>query len=168
MLMCQLCKQRQATVHFTQIINGQKVEMVVCEQCARENNEIKININKLLSSFMGLDVSKGVQQEPIAAVRCSSCGMTIEEFNKTGMLGCTECYKAFGASIQTLLKRIHGNVKHHGKIPVKMSAKMSEEKNLLQMKEELQKCIREENYEKAAVLRDKIREMDKSREHEEG
>ena len=40
MLMCRLCKQRQATVHFTGIINGQKVEMSVCEACDGKYYEI--------------------------------------------------------------------------------------------------------------------------------
>lgn len=168
MLLCQICKQRQATVHFTRIQNGQKMEMYVCEQCARENNELKINIHKLLSGIMGPDASKGVQDEPVAAVKCTSCGMTAEEFNKTGMLGCTDCYKAFGDSIQTLLKRIHGNVKHYGKVPINLSAKMSEARNLQQMKEELNKCIREENFEQAAILRDKIKESEKTKGHEVG
>lgn len=167
-MMCQLCKQRQATVHFTRIINGQKTEMVVCDQCARQNNEITLNINKFLSSFMGLDSPKMVQNEPVVTIKCPSCGMTIEEINRTGMLGCAECYKAFGDSIQTLLKRIHGNVKHHGKIPVKMSGKINEQRNLLQLKEDLQKCIREENYEQAAILRDKIREFEKNGENKVG
>ena len=119
MLLCQLCKQREATVHFTRIVNQQKVEMYVCEQCARENNDLKINIHQLLSSIMGMKAA-GFEDAPVVAQKCNACGMTLEEFNKTGMLGCTRCYEAFSDSIQTMLKRIHGNVKHHGKVPVKI------------------------------------------------
>ena len=168
MLLCQICKQKQAIVHFTRIINGQKVVKYVCEQCARENNEIKINLHKLLSGIMGVDVAKEIQNEPDAAVKCTVCGMTAAEFKKTGMLGCTDCYKTFGKSIELLLKRIHGNAKHHGKIPLKMVKKINEARNLLQLKEELQKCIREENYEQAAVLRDEIREKEKMGRYETG
>lgn len=162
MLMCQLCRQRQATVHFTRIINGQKVEMVVCEACARESNEMKINFHKLLSGIMGQEVSKEIPNEPAPALKCASCGMTAEEFNKTGLLGCTACYTTFGDSMQTLIKRIHGNTKHHGKTPGKMAAKLEPARNLMAMKQELQKCIREENYEQAAVLRDEIKEAEKN------
>jgi protein arginine kinase activator len=162
MLMCQLCRQRQATVHFTRIINGQKVEMYVCEACARESNEIKLNLHQLLSGIMGQEASKGIPDEPVPAVKCAVCGMTAEEFNKTGLLGCTECYRTFGESIHTLLKRIHGNVKHHGKVPMKLSSRLQPVRNLLALKQELQKCILEENYEQAAVLRDLIKEAEKA------
>jgi protein arginine kinase activator len=164
MLICQICKQRTATVHFTRVINGKKVEMYVCERCARENSEIKVNIHNLLSGILGMDAKKGIASGTMEMITCPSCGMTAREFNKTGMLGCTNCYNVFNDSIQTLLKRIHGNVKHHGKIPIKMTGKIMEAKNLLKLKEELQKCIQEENYEQAAVIRDKIREIEKLRE----
>lgn len=161
MPICQLCRQRPATVHYTRIINGQKAEMVVCEACARENNDIQISFHKLLSSIMGMEVPKEVPNEPVPVLKCASCGMTAEEFNKTGLLGCTECYTTFGDMMQTLIKRIHGNAKHHGKIPVKMAAKLQPARNLMAMKQELQKCIQEENYEQAAILRDKIKEAEK-------
>lgn len=164
MMLCQLCKQREATVHFTRIVNQQKVEMYVCKQCARENNEIKLNIHNLLSGIMGFEPDKGVHDTPTVTIKCEACGMTSEEFNKTGMLGCTQCYNAFGESIHTMLKRIHGNVKHHGKVPSNMTVKIQEEKNLLQLKEELEQCIQDENYEQAAVIRDKIKKLEKSKE----
>ncbi len=166
MLMCQLCRQRQATVHFTRIINGQKVEMVVCEACARESNEIKLNFHQLLSGIMGQHSSKEVTSQPVPDMKCASCGQTIEEFNKTGLLGCPECYITFGEGIQTLLKRIHGNAKHHGKIPESLSGRQPPVINLMGLKQELQRCIREENYEQAAVLRDKIKEAEKLQENE--
>jgi len=163
MLICRLCGQRQATVHYTRIINGQKVETYVCVACARKNNEIKINLHKLLSGILGQEASKEIQEDPVPSVQCPSCAMTAGEFQKTGLLGCAECYTAFGESIQTLLKRIHGNVKHHGKVPPKLSAKLQPARNLLALKQELQKCIDEENYEQAAVIRDQIKEAEKNK-----
>lgn len=161
MPICQICRQKQATVHYTRIVNGQKVEMHVCEQCARENSEIKLNLHKLLSGIMGQDASNEIKNAPVPAMKCKTCGMTAEEFNRTGLLGCADCYETFGESIQILLKRIHGNVRHHGKTPKKLAGKINQTRSLLSMKEELQKCILEENYEQAAILRDKIREAEK-------
>lgn len=160
MLLCQICKQREATVHYTRILNQQKVEMYVCEQCAREKNELKINIPNLISGIMGFDLMGGLHDHPVVMTKCSKCGMTVQELNKTGMLGCTNCYEVFGDSIQAMLKRIHGNVKHHGKVPVKISGKIKEENNLRLLKEDLQKCISREDYEQAAIIRDKIRELE--------
>jgi len=167
-MLCQLCKKREATVHYTRIVNQQKVEMYVCEQCARENNDLKINIHKLFSAIMGMDEPDGIVEAPFTTLKCSFCGMTIDEFNKTGLLGCAKCYEAFSDSIQTMLKRIHGNVKHHGKIPGKVSGKIRDAYNLRSLKEELQRCIENEEYEKAAQIRDKIKVLEKSLQENEG
>jgi protein arginine kinase activator len=163
MLLCQICKQREATVHFTQIKNQQKVEMYVCEQCARENSQLKININNIISGIMWTDNITGIKEQPFLSKKCDNCGLTVSEFNKTGMLGCVKCYETFNDSIQTMLKRIHGNVKHHGKIPKKLSGKIKEAKTLLDLKSKLQQCIINEDYEQAAQLRDQIRAMEKAR-----
>jgi protein arginine kinase activator len=159
MLLCQICKQREATVHFTQITNQQKVEMYVCEQCARENNQLKININNLISGILWTDNIAGIKEKPIF-YKCEKCGLTIDEFNNTGMLGCVKCYETFNDSIQTMLKRIHGNVKHHGKVPKKLSGKIKEARTLQDLKAKLQECIINEDYEQAAQLRDQIRSME--------
>jgi len=167
-VLCQLCKKRKATVHYTRIVNQQKVEMYVCEQCARENGDLKINIHKLFSAIMGIDEPEGIEEAPFTTVKCGFCGMTIEEFNKTGLLGCARCYDVFNESIMTMLKRIHGNVKHHGKIPRKVSGRIRDAYNLRSLKEELQKCIEREEYEKAAQIRDKIKVLEKSLHEKEG
>lgn len=166
-MLCQLCKMREATVHFTRIINQQKVEMYVCEECARENSDLKININKLFSAMLGIDEPE-FEETPFTTLRCGFCGMTMEEFNKTGLLGCAKCYDVFGDSIHTMLKRIHGNVKHHGKIPRKISDRIRDAYNLRSLKEELQRCIEREEYEKAAQIRDKIKALENSLQQKEG
>jgi protein arginine kinase activator len=163
-MLCQLCKQREASVHFTQIVNQQKVEMFVCEQCVGENSKLKINLNKLLSGFMGMDNHSGIANAPVQPVKCNGCGMSIKEFNKTGKFGCSKCYESFTDSIQTMLKQIHGNVKHHGKIPARISETIKQARELQDLKSKLQKCVLEENYEQAAVIRDKIKAIEKTAE----
>lgn len=48
---------------------------------------------------------------------CRLCGRTLGEFYNTGMLGCPECYKSFGAEINVALKKIQGAYVHVGKKP---------------------------------------------------
>lgn len=162
-MLCQLCKQREATVHFTQIINQQKTEMYVCEQCAGESGKLKIDLNMLLSGFMGSGSLSGIADAPVHAVKCKGCGMSIEEFNKTGRLGCSKCYEVFGDSIQAMLKQIHGNVKHHGKIPAGVSDSIKQARELEVLKAKLSRCIQTEDYEQAAIIRDKIKAIEKTR-----
>ena len=112
---------------------------------------------------MWTDNIAGIKEQPVLYRKCGGCGLTVDEFNKTGMLGCVKCYETFGDSIQTMLKRIHGNVKHHGKIPKKLFGKINEARTLQDLKGSLQQCIFNEDYEQAAQLRNQIRAMEQAR-----
>ena len=48
---------------------------------------------------------------------CPKCGRTLEQFYKTSMLGCENCYKAFSAELLPVLKKMHGKTEHLGKRP---------------------------------------------------
>lgn len=159
MAICQICKQREATVYFTQIINGKKTDAFVCSQCAGASDQYKIDLNSLITGLLNLcKESEETDLDPVVA--CSNCGMTVDTFNNTGKMGCSKCYEAFFEPMQALLKRIQGNTKHHGKIPEKYLQKHAAEAELEQLRAELKECIRLEEYEQAAVLRDRIRQLD--------
>ncbi|MBD4938639.1 protein-arginine kinase activator protein McsA, partial [Xanthomonas citri pv. citri] len=38
-MICQECHERPATFHFTKVVNGEKIEVHICEQCAKENSD---------------------------------------------------------------------------------------------------------------------------------
>ena len=89
--------------------------------------------------------------------------------------GCSNCYAAFGSYLIPLLRRIHGSAIHTGKLPAgkfpsgvvkteplkKVQIKTRAKSTLSDLKDELQEAIRLENFEQAAKLRDKIRELEK-------
>jgi protein arginine kinase activator len=85
--------------------------------------------------------------------------MTIREFKEKGILGCSECYKAFAPTVNPVISRVQGKTEHIGKIPVKSGKGIAERKKLLNLKQELQRAIAMEEYEKAAEIRDKMREI---------
>lgn len=157
MPLCQICKQREATVYFTQIVNGQKTDLFVCRQCAG-TDVVKIDLNSLITGLLGLNH----EDESIApaVTTCNRCGMTVEEFNKTGRMGCSQCYEVFFEPMQSLLTRIHGNTSHRGKVPQKYEKQMVTDSQIEQLKQELQECIRTEAYERAAQIRDQIKYLD--------
>ncbi len=157
MPLCQICKQREATVYFTQIVNGQKTDMFVCRHCAGAD-VVKIDLNSLITGLLGLNN----EDEKIAptVTKCDRCGMTIEEFNNTGRMGCSQCYEVFFEPMQSLLTRIHGNTSHRGKVPKKYELQQTAEVQIAQLKQELQECIRTEAYERAAQIRDQIKYLD--------
>lgn len=54
-MLCQNCGQREANVKYTQIINGVKKEMTLCDICAKELGleDIHVNMPIDFSSFLG-------------------------------------------------------------------------------------------------------------------
>lgn len=163
-MQCQICNKRAATVHFTQIVNNRKVEMYLCEECAKERGaygfEIPLNVSNFFASFLGFNNSKPYVQQFQRAVSCNKCGMTLEEFQSTGKVGCNNCYETFGENLKPLIRRLHGSVEHNGKIPARLSKTMSITREIARLKELLNKAIEKEEYEKAAEIRDKIKSLE--------
>ncbi len=162
-MVCNICGKNQATVHLTEIIDEQITELHLCEECAQKKGaqmESHFGLSDLLAGLadLGTQFNK-TKTEP--KLKCPKCGLTYEDFKKVGRLGCGECYNAFKEALVPLLKRIHGSTQHCGKSPKKI-AKIVKAKNELDiLKEKLQKTIQKEDFEEAAKLRDKIRELEK-------
>ncbi|MCX7710795.1 MAG: UvrB/UvrC motif-containing protein [Clostridia bacterium] len=160
-MLCQHCQKRVANVHFTQIVNSNKVEMYLCEQCAKEKGkfgmESPMSIQDLFSGFIGFDYANPYIKPEIKETVCEKCGMSFEEFQKNGKLGCGNCYEVFAEKLGPLLKRLHGNVEHHGKAPKRVTEKVQTTKELEKLRDALNKAIQTEEYERAAQLRDQIR-----------
>ncbi|NSL52622.1 UvrB/UvrC motif-containing protein [Calidifontibacillus erzurumensis] len=168
---CQECHQNPASVHFTKIINGQKTETHLCEQCAREKGEWfpgagGFSISNLLSGLLNLDypLANTSTNKPFGTIgvnQCPRCGMTFQQFSKIGRFGCSNCYETFHSQLDPILRRVHsGNTVHHGKIPKRIGGHLHLSKEISRLKEQLQKAIQYEEFEKAAELRDKIRSLE--------
>ena len=166
-MQCQICNKRIATVHFTQIVNNRKVEMYLCEQCAKERGaygfEIPLNVSNFFASFLGFNDNNGNKpyvQQFQGTLSCNKCGMTLGEFQSTGKLGCSACYDTFGENLKPLIRRLHGSLEHNGKIPARLSKSVSITREIARLKELLNKAVEKEEYEKAAEIRDKIRNLE--------
>lgn len=166
-MLCQQCQKREASVHFTQIINGNKAVMYLCSQCAEKKGHFvispQLNLGDFLWGFPGLAQSEGFTtvKKP-DEVCCDFCGLSIDEFRKTGKLGCGNCYKAFDESLNPILRRLHGSVQHTGKVPKKAAECIREMNELEGLREQLAEAINKEEYEQAAELRDRIRVLESS------
>ncbi|GAE26001.1 nucleotide excision repair protein [Halalkalibacter wakoensis JCM 9140] len=101
---------------------------------------------------------------------CDKCGMTYEQFTQVGRFGCAHCYKSFEAKLEPILKRVHsGNHKHAGKLPERIGGGIQLQRQIDSLKTELKGLIDQEEFEKAAELRDKIRLLEKQKnEQKEG
>ncbi len=160
-MLCDICGKNPATVHLTEIINGEVKELHLCEECAlKKSQEMQkaFSLGDILSSLI-----EGTQpQEKESLLRCSRCGLTYEEFRKIGRLGCAYCYISFRTSLWQLIKAIHGSTFHSGKIPkAKESFRIDVE--IEELKKKLRRAIELEEFEEAAAIRDKIKELEKKK-----
>ncbi|PIQ88581.1 MAG: hypothetical protein COV72_07540 [Candidatus Omnitrophica bacterium CG11_big_fil_rev_8_21_14_0_20_42_13] len=173
-MLCDICNKNVATVHLTEIIDDQMAELHLCENCARQKSmemEQQFGLADLLAGLSNF----GEQVEPQVTMKqkCNLCGMTYENFKKIGRLGCSECYKSFESYLKPLVKKIHGSIQHIGKAPgkrkplaaVKTPKQKEKVVSLEELKKQLQSAVQNEEFEEAAKIRDKIRELEKSGEN---
>jgi protein arginine kinase activator len=162
---CDNCS-KPATVHLTEIKGGQKIEKHLCEQCAVKNEGVNIQshqpINELLTNFVM--AHSGLQKE--LGTACEHCGITWAEFRQSGLLGCEHDYTQFEKELTPLLARAHENASHHsGKAPTRGGggANLPRKRKAVdigKLRKELQRALELEDYERAASLRDAIRQAE--------
>jgi protein arginine kinase activator len=164
-LKCDNCN-KQATVHLTEIKNGKKIEKHLCEQCAAQSEGLSTKthmpINELLTNFvMAHSGLQGKQQEGLS---CEHCGTAWGEFRQSGLLGCEHDYVAFEKEMTPLLQRAHEGSGHHvGKVPTRRGGTgvpVKKAVDLSKLRKELGRAVEAEDYERAAKLRDQIRQAE--------
>ncbi|WP_312701032.1 UvrB/UvrC motif-containing protein [Sedimentibacter sp.] len=159
-MLCNECGKNEARVHVTQIINGNKTESHLCEECAKKNQSI-LNSNFSMENLFSAMLNNAYNTSTyIPAITCPKCGMDYEEFRKTGKFGCNDCIDTFKSRIMPVVKNVQGHEAHTGKIPKRSGGSYRIKKDIENLKHELKSAIENEEYEKAAGLRDKIREME--------
>ena len=167
---CDNCN-KMATVHLTEIKNGKKLEKHLCEQCAAQNEGVPAlvkghqPINELLTQFVM--AHSGLQKD--LNVTCEQCGISWAEFRQQGLFGCEHDYEAFEKDLTPLLQRAHEGASHHvGKTPVRQAngapaAAPKPKKKFVdanKLRKDLAKAVELEDYERAAKLRDQIRQAE--------
>lgn len=182
-MLCSECGKRPATVHYTQIINGEKTEIHVCDICAQKEgysyiktSEEPFSLHELLTGIFNISSQPktGTSDsfstdrffEQFTDVKCEKCQLSFSEFQRIGKFGCANCYESFKPRLHSVIRRVHsGNSQHHGKIPKRQGGKLHLEKEINQLREYLQQLVEEEKFEKAALIRDRIKELE---EHKRG
>lgn len=158
---CQACNQNEATVHFTEIEGNEKRVVHLCEECAREKTGLvpkhtAVNLNEILSSLIP---SVSGETAEMLKTKCPNCGITYMEFKSGGRLGCASDYVVFKKALMPLLQKLHQADQHVGKVPSQIGHEVVKESEVLQLKRELDRAVQREDYERAAQIRDRIREL---------
>ncbi|MCL1911103.1 MAG: UvrB/UvrC motif-containing protein [Leptospirales bacterium] len=165
-MLCERCKKEDAAIHLTEITRGKRSEVHLCDACAGE-----IGLNSRLSNFSisvpGMfSFVESDEQQAGELPLCGVCGTNFVIYAKQGKLGCPECYHYLEGPISGVIKSCHGDKKHSGKIPSVLAETeiIPETESLLndnifdidELKEDLLAAVRDERYEDAALLRDRI------------
>ncbi len=164
-MICDICKKREANIYITEVINGEKKNLYVCEICASKLGikgllkELNIPFDEnILKKF--LELLPGIVEEEKKEKVCPVCNLKFKDFEKSGFFGCTNCYKTFKDELRPILLNIQGNVKHLGKKKgEKFKIEPYFDSEIKRLKKELEYAIEEERYEDAAKIRDKIKEL---------
>ncbi len=157
---CHSCSN-PATVHLTDIVNGQKKELHLCQNCAEQQQLIKhqeLNLSAILQTVIGQHISQ--LTDDLARLTCPACGIKYMEFRAEGRLGCPHDYEVFRAGLEPLLQRIHRAAKHQGKRPRHGQRRSGLQAELVQLRQQLRAAVEAEAYEEAARIRDLLRQKE--------
>jgi protein arginine kinase activator len=166
-MLCQECHKREAQVHLTKIVNNEKTTLALCRECADAHgfnsplSNVPFPLAEILKGMAG-NIGNVLTNASGETLTCPKCNLTFEEFTRQGRFGCGECYKAFRVRLEPIMRKIHGATLHRGTAPLE---KKSDESGgaLIPVKEEerleakLREAIANEEFEKAAEIRDKLR-----------
>jgi protein arginine kinase activator len=159
-MVCCVCKQKDATVHLTQIAGDKMQKVDLCEDCAKEKGVNDPAGFSLADLLLGL----GASQEMSDAVgsedlKCPQCGFTQADFKKAGRLGCAQCYETFSEGLETLLKTMHKGTRHKGKVPAALRGSQDLREKTAALQKKLEKAVSDENFEQAALVRDELKSL---------
>ena len=168
-MLCDICKKNPATIHIKGVIGDDQKTLNLCSSCAAEHEKtsgINFGAFNLAEMLYNLEKLAAPHQEPVKEEGpvCEHCGWTRENLCKSGgRLGCPECYRTFAAMVQPALEHVHRGTAHTGKVPGSTSAdpRALLRAELARLRQEMNDLVKVENYEKAAEVRDRIREIQK-------
>lgn len=155
--MCQKCKKRVATVTHTELINGEKCTLCLCDICAAETyGEFEENIAE---AILG-----GLFDEPLREEKvCPSCGMRFSDYERSGLLGCPSCYDLFNEELMPYIARIQGNTRHVGKEGGVYTSEHDYLRRLHILQGNLERALKNGDFAEAGRINEKMNALKKSR-----
>jgi protein arginine kinase activator len=160
-MLCENCGAKDASIHYTQIDKNEMHTFHLCDDCAAAKGlQPGVNVGNFpLTDFLA-QMSRGAADNP-AGAPCAYCGMSLDDFKKTGRLGCSHCYVTFESHLSGLLRRLHGGTQHVGKVYLPPNpSEAAQKERLAGLKRKLDHAVQAEDFERAAEIRDQIRTLE--------
>ncbi len=156
--MCENCNKRLASVHIRKKINGQLEESYLCQTCAAKQGMPLlsiVNIDNYIANLLKMQEKANEPQQTMPV--CPQCGYKLNMIQKTGRVGCAHCYEHYEKVLTPIIRKIHGGRIHSDHC--KKEEVNIENKEINDLKKQLKEAVTKEEYETAAVLRDRIKEL---------
>lgn len=191
-MLCDNCGKKEANVKYSENINGVKREFNLCEECSKKLGIGEMNFKMPIdfSSFFGDFMEDFATPEfmplfsDIKTLKCNECGYTFDDIVNTGRLGCANCYDVFEDRLDPIIRKIQNSNGHTGRIGRILDSKIEKRQEKTDNKKvenkeetpnkknnelenlqlELKEAIKDERYEEAAKIRDRIKEIEKNQE----
>ncbi|MCA1950938.1 MAG: UvrB/UvrC motif-containing protein [Treponema sp.] len=167
-MLCDICGKREAIVFIHQVGAGGQTELHLCSQCAYEHGlqNLEGDIGKALSDLLKklpLDKVPASGLSPLGKTKkkypeqCPFCGLSLPDLKKQGLAGCETCWNVFGDLLVVPHVKKQGPQQHRGRFSLQVSDAIAQKQELEQLKNLLQAAVDREDYEQAAMYRDRIR-----------
>ena len=163
---CDMCGNERAVVFVQQIDGDTRSELRLCSECAkargltRFEGELPFSVKELFESLPD-PVGKKPQEKSSAPV-CPGCASRLIDLKAAGRAGCPACYDTFA---DELLSRYWGGnkpLRHVGRIGVSKVDRVSPNDDVPLLRERLRLALASEDYETAALCRDRILTLEAS------
>jgi protein arginine kinase activator len=166
-VICQQCETREAVVLLKKVEGGEVRVLHLCERCAAERGVPagEESAKTPLGAFLAALGTEAIAESPLssgaALAECPGCGATLQDFRRTGRLGCAACWTTFEGPLRGLVRRVHGGTRHVGEYYVAPGAEPLDRVALVRrLRDQLAAAVTDENFEVAAELRDRLRGLE--------
>ena len=171
-MLCQNCGKKEATTHIKRVVNGETSESHLCAECAASLGYTDVfsgfgfSLGDLFGGFLGESTSAAALG---SVQRCQKCGSAWQDIVRDGKVGCADCYRTFYDKLLPSLQRIHGRIRHTGKVsgsvgkhaPVQEKSEQElREERIEALKKQMNEAVAAQEFEQAAKLRDEIRGLE--------
>ena len=164
-MLCDACRETDASVHLTKVVEGEVTLVHLCAGCAAERG---IETTSHTTPKNGLGEFLHAAQQQVASEKgpgdettCTFCRLTLREFRAIGRLGCGNCYATFEPSLRQLLRRVHGNAQHVGRKYLPPATEiLAKATTVGELRDRLRRAIVSEEFELAASLRDQLKDVE--------
>ena len=155
---CDICGKHEAVL-FIESVEGHKIsKQKLCMNCAMKMaDNVMTELLPIASILGGLNIPGLSLTLNKKSFKCPHCNKSLEEIEKTHIVGCETCYKTFKDFIDPIIFTSGYALPYKGSYPKPLQHYSDHRKRLKLLKSQLQDAVNTEDFENAAKVRDELK-----------